>query len=67
MAKIIAEEGGKNESQPGKPDRFFPEVSQVGIEGFAAGYSENHRTKDHERMEFVGNEEMVGMEGVNGQ
>jgi hypothetical protein len=58
LAKVVDDERRHHQSVPGDADRQLAEVAQVGVQRFAAGDHEHHRTQADERDQRVVDDEI---------
>ena len=66
LTEVIAQQGGAGKSKPGEANGVPAEVPEIGVQGFASRYAENHRTEDDNAVGAVAHEEINGMNRIQG-
>ena len=61
LAQVVEQQRGEDHDEPDHPDGAGPEVPHVGVKRLATGDDQDHRAKDDERQQRMGQEEGDGV------
>ena len=67
LSEVVAQQSGTGKSEPGKPDGVFPEMPEIGVQGFSSRNAEDDRSENNDAVDVVANKEIHRIDGIDGQ